>query len=58
MHPQSNYKSLKVKLKEKNNNWHIYFSEDVLMFLTGQEEIETMAQQIRQIVRVSFFDHL
>ncbi len=26
-----------------------YFREDILVFLTGQEEIETMTQQIRQI---------
>lgn len=30
-----------------------YFSEDFLVFLTGQEEIETVMSNIKQIAKVS-----
>jgi HrpA-like RNA helicase len=30
----------------------LYFSQDILVFLTGQEEIEAMARSIRLIVKV------
>jgi HrpA-like RNA helicase len=29
-----------------------YYSQDILVFLTGQEEIEAMARSIRLIVKV------
>jgi HrpA-like RNA helicase len=46
MHLQSNY-----KLEKKNFKLIPIFSHDVLIFLTGQEEIEAVAHQIRLLAK-------
>lgn len=36
----------------------IFFSHDFLVFLTGQEEIESLAYNIRKMLKVVFINHI